>query len=296
MANLSISALYGMEPPSEEQARRGLADLQHRFERQAEARAAQAAGVRARSAVLRGMLNMTDESTRDGTATVRTLRRESEAAAQRKTAQPKGHRARPRLFTGSIGATLTPPYNWSWTWNAGNGQPATNSASADNQNGTWSVSDWTNFNDNSSNASARAAVGAFFRPPTDTGILQVWSNPALNDDWGDWCVLDGAGSDGWIGLYIGEYVVDGGGFVGAPVDQQVSLWSDSSWWNGVGAQQGSNSGYPLFAQLNVDNDHFYEIWVWGGTDVYGAGWGTFSGSGAGGDLSASVPSITWELN
>jgi hypothetical protein len=89
----------------------------------------------------------------------------------------------------------------------------------------------------------------------DTGILQVWSNPALNDDWGDWCVFDGAGSDGWVGLYIGEYVVDGGGFVGAPVDQQVRLWSDSSWWSGVGSQEGSNSGYPLFAQLNVDNDH-----------------------------------------
>ena len=132
-------------------------------------------------------------------------------------------------------------------------------------------------------------------PPTDTGFLQVWSNPALNDDWGDWCSTDGAGSDGWVGLYIGEYVVDGGGFVGAPVDQQISLWSDSSWWSGVGSQEGSSSGYPLFAQLNVDNDHFYEIWVWGGTDVYGAGWSTFWGSAAGGDLSASVPSITWEL-
>jgi hypothetical protein len=294
MANLPIDALYGMEPPSEEEARRGLADLQRRFERQAEARAARAAGAREHGAALRGLLNVTDESTRNATAAVRALRRESEAAAKRKVAQPKGHRARPRLFTGSIGATLTPPYNWSWTWKAGNGGPEVNSASADSRNGTWGVSDWTSQND-SSNASARAAVGVFFRPPTDTGFLQVWSNPALNDDWGDWCSTDGAGSDGWVGLYIGEYVVDGGGFVGAPVDQQISLWSDSSWWSGVGSQEGSSSGYPLFAQLNVDNDHFYEIWVWGGTDVYGAGWSTFWGSAAGGDLSASVPSITWEL-
>lgn len=64
----------------------------------------------------------------------------------------------------------------------------------------------------------------------------------------------------------------------------------------MGPQEGSNSGYPLFASLEVDNDHFYEIWVWGGTDVYAAGWGGwFGGSGAGGDLSTSVPSITWEL-
>jgi hypothetical protein len=166
MANLPIDVLYGMEPPSEEQARRGLADLQRRFERQAEARAARAAGTREHGAALRGLLNVTDESTRNATAAVRALRRESEAAAKRKIAQPKGHRARPRLFTGSIGATLTPPYNWSWIWNAGNGGPAVNSASADSGNGTWSVSDWTSQND-SSNASARAAVGAFFRPPTE---------------------------------------------------------------------------------------------------------------------------------
>lgn len=52
------------------------------------------------------MLNVTDESTRNATAAVQTLRRESETAAKRKTAQPKGHRVRPRPFTDSIGTTL----------------------------------------------------------------------------------------------------------------------------------------------------------------------------------------------
>lgn len=295
MQNLPASALYGMPPPSEEQARRGLADLQRRFEKQSAARAGKMTATAAQSRALRDVLNVTDASTEQLTTVVRNLRHEQEGAARRKTVPPKARRARPRVFTGSIGATLAPPYNWSWTWNAGTGGPDINAASADNQNGTWNVSDWASFSD-SSNASARAAVGVFFRPPTDTGILRVWANPALNYDWGDWCTLDGAGSDGWVGLYIGEYDADGGGFVAAPVDQQASLWSDNSWWAGVGAQEGTNSGYPLFAELDVDSDHFYEIWVWGGTDVYAAGWGTFSGSGAGGDLTAAVPSITWELN
>ncbi|HEY5358852.1 MAG TPA: hypothetical protein VIJ82_14440 [Streptosporangiaceae bacterium] len=61
------------------------------------------------------------------------------------------------------------------------------------------------------------------------------------------------------GCTSGKYDVDGNGFVGAPVDRQVSLWSDSSWWAGVGEQQGDNSGYPLFAELHVNNSHYYAI-------------------------------------
>jgi hypothetical protein len=292
MAQLHASALYGMEPPSTKQAHRGLAHLESQFERIAAARASRTADAVAQASALRRMLDIKDPGTDD---LVKALRSKQEHAANRETTSPEIRPARSRLFTGSLGATLTPPYNWSWTWNAGNGAPSSNSATADSQSGKWSVSDWTS-SDNSSNASARAAVGVFFRPPTETGLLRVWSNPALNFNWGDWCCLDGAGSDGWLGLYIGEYDADGGGFERALVDQQINLWSDSSWWTGVGGQEGSNSGYPLQATLEVDNAHFYEIWVWGGTDVYAAGWSTFWGSAAGGELAASVPSVTWELN
>jgi hypothetical protein len=294
MPTMPVSALYGMPPSSEEDARRGLAHLQHRFEAQAAAGAAKAKRAHAHGGALRELLPEVGKGSAELSALLRAQLHENKDAARRKTVVPQARKARAGLFPRAIGATLTPPYNWSWTWEAGNGGPEINTASADSANGTWSVSNWTSF-DNSSNASSRAAVGIFFRPPTENGILQVWSSPALNYDWGDWCVFDGAGSDGWLGLYVGEYAVDGGGFVSAPVDQQINLWSDNSWWSGVGSQQGSNSGYPLSAQLQVDSDHFYEIWVWGGTDVYGAGWGTFSGSGAGGDLSARIPSITWEL-
>jgi hypothetical protein len=294
MTSLPASTLYGMQPPSEEEARRGLADLQRRFEQQAAATAAKATRAQAHARTLRGLMSGADTSTDERSDLRRSLRDEHERGIRHETSVPPARAARSRLFTGSIGATVTPPYNWSWTWEAGSGDPAINTAAADAANGTWSVSDWTSLN-NSSSASSRAAVGIFFRPPTENGILQVWSNPALNYFWGDWCFLDSAGSDGWLGFYIGEYAVEGGGFVTAPVDQQITLWSDNSFWSGVGQQEGSTSGFPLFAQLEVDNDHWYAIWVWGGVDVYGAGWGGLFGSGAGGDLSASVPSITWEL-
>jgi hypothetical protein len=203
MASLPVSGLYRMEAPSSEEARRGLAELERRFEQQAAARAARVGGAEAQSRALRGALNLTGSSTDELTAVVRQLRQEQGRGAKRKTGPPRVKRARPRLFTGSIGATLTPPYDYSWTWHAGNGGPDVNTASANNDNGAWSVSDWTSQND-SSNASARGAVGVFFRPPTETGILQVWANPALAFDWGDWCVTDGPGPTAGPGCTSGN--------------------------------------------------------------------------------------------
>jgi hypothetical protein len=156
-----------------------------------------------------------------------------------------------------------------------------------------SINIWTDFN-NGSAVSGRAAVGTYFYPPTSDSTLQIWSAPAISDDWGDWCSFDSASADGWIGLYVGSYDL-AGGFTGAVIDQQITLWSDSSWWSGVGEQEGSNSGYGLYGSTHVDQDHQYLIWVWCGGDISAAGWGTFSGSGAGDDLNVAVPSITWEL-
>jgi hypothetical protein len=47
--------------------------------------------------------------------------------------------------------------------------------------------------------------------------------------------------------------------------------------------------------MQVDQDHQYAIWVWAGGDVSAAGWGTFSGSGAGDTMNTAVPFIRWEL-
>jgi hypothetical protein len=199
-----------------------------------------------------------------------------------------------RIFSGSIGATVTPPYDYQWTWSAVSGNPDENSETADHNSGDMSINIWADFN-NSSAVSGRAAVGIYFYPPADNGTLQIWSSPSFNYDWGDWCAFDSASADGWIGFYVGSYDLTGAP-TGAVVDQQVTLWSDSSWWSGVGEQSGSNSGWGLNpSPIQVDQDHQYIIWIWCGGDVSAAGWGTFSGSGAGDDLNLAVPSITWEL-
>jgi hypothetical protein len=95
-------------------------------------------------------------------------------------------------------------------------------------------------------------------------------------------------SDGWIGLYIGEYTLQGD-FVQAVVDQQTRLWLLTS---DDGVFSGSNSGFPLTASCPVDNDHFYEIWVWAGVDATGYGGGLLNWGFADGTLNVHVPSIS----
>jgi hypothetical protein len=287
-----LQSLYGMEPPTADEIRRGMSSAEEKVRAQFDQHARRQGEQAESSAALRDEVLRERGSGAEPSAAVRRMKEAYQAVAGRTLPPPSARPDAQRIFTACVGATVVPPYNWPWTWDATSGSP-TVSATADEKAGTISLSTWTDLN-NSSSASAAGAVGIFFRPFTTNGILRLSSNPALNFDWGDWCAFDGAHSDGWIGLFIGEFDLSGTE-VSVPIDQQITLWSDDSWWQGVGFQQGSNSGFPLSAQLNVDSNHFYEIWVWCGVDVSAAGWGTFSGSGAGADLSVSIPSITWEL-
>lgn len=222
------------------------------------------------------------------------LRRLQMNAYRHKLPPPHKHKITPGIFTGSIGATIVPPYDYQWTWSATAGNPSSNSEKANKNSGDMSLNLCTDFSDNSSAVSGNAAVGIYFRPPAP-GFLQIWSSPSFNDQWGDFCSFDSAHADGWIGLYVGSYDMTGAS-TGAVVDQKETLWSDDSWWAGVGQQEGSNSAYGLYAGVQpVWHHRQYQIWVWCGGDVSGQGWGQLSGSAASDQLNVYVPSITWEF-
>jgi hypothetical protein len=224
--------------------------------------------------------------------TLERLARTEDRRRKQKLAPPDVAGPAERIFTGSIGATVVPTYNYQWTWSAQDGG-ASVGVNANRNNGAIGFDLWNA--GQSASASAATAVGFFFRPMVTNGILRISSNPAFNYSWWTSCWLASAHSDGWLGFYVGRYTL-AGGFDGAPVFQQSMLWNDDSWFSGAGFHSGSNSGYPLFAQCNVDSAHWYAIWVWCGGRATGAGWGSpFSGSGAGSSLAATVPSITWEL-
>jgi hypothetical protein len=210
----------------------------------------------------------------------------------RRVAPPQIPRKKERVFVGSIGGSRVPPFDYPWTWSATAGSPSV-ATSADVNAGQMNVREYSDVN-NGSSASARAALGIFFTPPTEgTSHFRFWANPAFNYFWDDYCTLDSAHSDGFIGLYAGEYDWSGAQ-TSVPVDQMLWLWSDDSWWFGASGQ-GSNTGFPLSADFEVDNDHWYALWVWCGIDNSAAGLGGFFGSMSNGGLSVTVPSISWEL-
>jgi len=283
--------LQGGAAAPEAVVRRGMADITRRLRVESSDQAGeQRAHGRALDPLRRAVLSSLGESTdlRRAVAQLRTL---DAGAAKQRLALPKGTRENARIAMSSIVVTRVPPYDypWSWQWQAGG---ASLNASANRNTGGMSFSLWNNGNDAS--AAAAAALGIYFRPSVENGILRLWSSPAFNYFWWTICAFASAHSDGWIGLYVGRYTL-AGGFDGSPVNQRISLWSDDSWWSGAGSHSGSTSAYPLFAQFNVDSAHWYALWVWCGGSVHGAGWGTFSGSGAGARMSVAVPSITWEL-
>jgi hypothetical protein len=288
--NVPIEAIVGGKIAPERDALRGLRKLEAELNRDFKARIALEQRVAKAHQPLQDAL--ADELGGRAAATAKRLAALQAQRMKQRVARPPLVREQARIFTGSIGATVVPPYNYQWTWSAQNGG-ARNFVSAGRQNGQIAVDNDTNMN-NGSSASCRAAVGIYFRPVVTNGILRVSANPAFTFDWFTLCTLASAHSDAFIGLYIGRYTL-AGGFDGAPVDQRISLWDDDSWWFGAGINTGSNSGFPLFAQLNVDNAHWYAIWIWAGANASAAGWGTFSGSGAGADLQTTVPSISWEL-
>jgi hypothetical protein len=206
----------------------------------------------------------------------------SAALAKRPLCPPEGTKVRARARLGSISVTFVPPF-WPWQWSASTGS-ATADVGADGNAGTMNFDAWTG--DNGKTASTAVALGYYFQPLADNGIMDVFANPSFNYVWDSDNVFDNSHTGAFIGLYVGQYTLSGE-FVQAVIDQQISLWN-----SGGGSDQGNNSGFPLFASTPVDSDHFYEIWVWAGGDAEADGWSAFWGSAALSSANLVVPSIS----
>ena len=287
---VTVSSLFGHQVVPEEIVLAGMKDLEnHLNETFKRAQEQHELAARHTKVLQQSFLAPMDKDEKHIEA-VKALKEISIRHSEVKAKAPEFTIDKQRIFTGSIGATVAPPYNYQWTWHTSSGTVDVLNTGATAGNGHMNLDIDSN---NQCSCSARTAVGIFFRPMTSDGILRVSANPAINFNWFDICAFDSTHSDGFIGLYVGRYNLSGG-FDGAPVNQQIGLWNDSSWWSG-GSNSGDNTGFPLSSQFNVDSSHWYALWVWCGGNINCDGWGTFSGSGAGATLSVVVPSITWEL-
>jgi hypothetical protein len=208
-----------------------------------------------------------------------------EEAKKNASARSKAHAKPPHRTTvearqhiGSVSVTLVPPF-WPWQWSAQTGQDATGTTNVDANAGTMSFDAWTG--DNGKTAATAVALGGYFQPLADNGVLQVFANPSVSYDDETWTVFDSAHAGNFIGLYVGQYTLQGE-FVQAVIDQQIQ----------IGDGNGSTSGFPLFGASPCDSDHFYEIWVWAGGDAEADGWSVFWGSAGLSYGNITVPSIS----
>lgn len=213
---------------------------------------------------------------------VKDTREKSAGRTKNPRSAPVQRKVEPSTRFGSVAATWVPPYEWTYTWNADSGQSPQDPVSS-STNGHMSFAAYTG--DNGKTASCIVAVGGYFRPVAGNYVLDVSSVPSFTYDWFSDNVLDSSHTAAWIGIIVGEYNLDGE-FVQYIVHQQISLW------NSTGSGQGSNSGFPLFSSCPIDNDHFYEIWVWAGGDAEADGWSVFWGSAAFSEMTIFVPSIS----
>lgn len=283
--------LQGGSAVAEAVVRRGMGDAERRLKDEFTRQLAERKRLASTSAALRDLTLGPDADRRRLRAVATRLRTLDRGLAGQKLKAPTGGGDVERQALSSILVTRVPPYDYPWTWQWQSGG-ASVSVGANRNTGAMSFALWNN--GRNASAAAAAALGIYFRPSVSNGILRLSSTPRFSYLWWTICAFASAHSDGWIGLYVGRYTL-AGGFDGAPVNQKLYQWNDDSWWSGAGSNSGSTSGYPLFAQFNVDSAHWYALWVWCGGYVHGEGWGTFSGSGAGSDLNVTVPSITWEL-
>jgi hypothetical protein len=209
---------------------------------------------------------------------VEVAKKQAADRSRRRAKAPQRARVEGRQRLGSVAVTLVPPF-WAWQWDAQTGQDASGTVGVDGNDGAMSFDAYTG--DNGKTAAAAVAVGGYFQPLADNGVLDVWANPSVSFMEDTWTVFDSAHAGNFIGLYVGQYTLQGE-FVQAVIDQQIH----------IGDGDGSTSGFPLFGSTPCDSDHFYEIWVWAGGDAEADGWSVFWGSAALSYGSIVVPSIS----
>lgn len=214
-------------------------------------------------------------------ASAKRIRAQAVAHGKKKLTLPdRPPRVPSRVRLGSISATFVPTFWGKWF--------------SDGQQGDGWLGGGINVNPSTGNISLNvsaglggggsaweaAALGGYFQPPASNGILDIFANPSMGYDFQTWYFLASANAGGFIGLYVGEYTLQGQ-FQAALVDQQINISS-----------LGGSSSLPLAASIWVDSDHFYEIWVWAGVNVSADGFHTFWDSSASAQLSVWVPAIS----
>lgn len=231
----------------------------------------------------------------DGSA-VKALRARHLELSRQKIEAPIVTPHKQRLFTGSVSATVTPPYDYWWQWADLYGDEHEN-VREDHARG---MMNGDLFNgDRRGGGNGNVYLGIYFAPPTECGgWLTVYASPALQYEYWIQSFVEIAYTKGSIGFYIERYDLNGT-FQDVVTDQRNQLWnlSGDAFHNHFDIdQKESSDGYPLSAQFWADARYSYMIAVRIYVENEGGGNHGLTASWAGCKLAVTLPSITWTLD
>jgi hypothetical protein len=197
-----------------------------------------------------------------------------------------------RIFSGSLGATVAPPYHYGWSWAQPiRGTMRSLTADALAQNGNGSASGQNGSND--AWGIAGSAVATFFRPITHQGILRIATNPIVRWNRQTISFFGYAYVEAHVSLVVFQFT-NAGAFEFMPINDKRTQYDYWTWFLGSFPDEQTVT-VPFSTFLWVDNAHYYVIAVAIECQASGVGageaWFGFATSG----ISMLVPSITWEL-
>jgi hypothetical protein len=154
---------------------------------------------------------------------------------------------------------------WDFEWRYANilGKPNIDLV-ADKSSGHMVLSAYSEFGAfaDASAASVGTMLGFFFSPsPDKSGQLFLWGDPVFSYGWYimvDW--FKSASSAAWVGIQVDSYTLDNK-FDRTIVDNRTSLWYHDITYGWSSISDGGNSDGYFAADLDVDIDHWYAVWV-----------------------------------
>jgi hypothetical protein len=221
-----------------------------------------------------------------------------EKLAKQKLAAPKVPGGLGGLLPGQIIVTTVPPFDYSVIIPgklAGN--DPTLEGTADKNTGMMSASAMTASKKGFNGGSMYTTVGVYFHP-FGPGTLTVHANPRFSFQW--WTNSIGANSlvrsfgSGGLAIYgvdVATRTTGGVGTIISTAYQNFELW-DENQTDQVRFDFGFDLEAPVSAQLDVNHDLVYLLFIEADVHVEGIGW---PGSLAGSKLSVTVPSLTYDF-
>jgi hypothetical protein len=218
---------------------------------------------------------------------------------QYKPITPVGQHEEASLAAGSISATVTPPYDFEWVQQKGDG-PVEVKGVAQKQNGVLSCDVHCPYGGDASDGKAWAAVGVYFKPAFDGVVTLTMTTMAILSYWYTVVANADAHTAAKVGLRVYQFVNGKLNPQGYIKQHSTILWDVPSHADPFesGGEGPHSEAYtaPISLQFNASREASYNLWVYFKTGASADGGATLNLGEARAEINSIVTSISWTLS